>query len=85
MAKHTKVDSIAFFFFKAASSSAMAAVCAFLASAGGPDVLIVLELKNIKTCLIRRYYREERIQRTTRRPLYMHGRVNTNSDTLRKH
>lgn len=81
MAKHTKVDSIAFFFFKAASSSAIAAVCAFLASAGGPDVLIVLELKNIKTCLIRRYYREERIQRQ----LYTHCRVNTNSVTLRNH
>lgn len=75
MAKHTKVDSIAFFFFKAASSSAIAAVCAFLASAGGPDVLIVLELKNIKTCLIRRYYREERIQRQGDR----------NSVTLRNH
>lgn len=52
MIRHTKVDSIAFFFFKAASSSAMAAVCAFLASAGGPEVLIVLKLESIKSCPI---------------------------------
>lgn len=52
MIRHTKVDSIAFFFFKAASSSAMAAVCAFLASAGGPEVLIVLNLESIKSCPI---------------------------------
>lgn len=30
----------------------MAAVCAFLASAGGPEVLIVLKLESIKSCPI---------------------------------